>query len=383
MDDIQNELIRIEKLINESATDCRQWPQFLKESKEVFGAQAAVWAEYDLSEGSSCIRHAEGIEYEYIHSYDKFFARKNPWLATGSGLKLGEVSRGEDIVPPEDLLKTDFWKDWLEPQDLFHRLCVPVKCNGDRLLYLSMFRSRKTRAFDEDDVNLLQALAPQVQRAMCRNENFWRQAIILDVFDNLPIMVMVVSGNCRLLFSNHSAETLLSDHDGIHLENGKICVGDKGPKNQFSKLIAQVATGLSTPESSQQCTYDLGEALLVQRDNSRLPLRVVVSPPGRKLRKIIGQENEVALVYVIMPERMGNITEIILKSLFNLTPAEQQLAKLIIEGHRLDEAARKQCISLNTARTHMKHIYAKTDTGSQTDLVRLVLAGQFRYGFVA
>lgn len=57
--------------------------------------------------------------------------------------------------------------------------------------------------------------------------------------------------------------------------------------------------------------------------------------------------------------------------LYGLTPAEGRLAHLILDGSGLAEAAQRIGVSRNTARTQMKQIYAKTDTHSQADLIRL------------
>lgn len=59
---------------------------------------------------------------------------------------------------------------------------------------------------------------------------------------------------------------------------------------------------------------------------------------------------------------------------FGLTRAEARLAYELVRGSKLVEAAVRLGISRNTARTHMKRIYAKTGAAHQAELVRL-LAG--------
>jgi DNA-binding CsgD family transcriptional regulator len=92
---------------------------------------------------------------------------------------------------------------------------------------------------------------------------------------------------------------------------------------------------------------------------------------------VVDQEVGVALVFVSTPEQLGKIQETTLRTFYGLTAAEQRLALLILEGFRLEEAAQSLHISLNTVRTHMKRIYAKTKTGCQTDLVRMLLTGPY------
>lgn len=57
---------------------------------------------------------------------------------------------------------------------------------------------------------------------------------------------------------------------------------------------------------------------------------------------------------------------------FQLTPSEARIAGFIAQGHGLFETAAELGISRNTARTHMKRIYAKTGARRQGDLVRLL-----------
>ena len=51
---------------------------------------------------------------------------------------------------------------------------------------------------------------------------------------------------------------------------------------------------------------------------------------------------------------------------------EAVLADLMIQGCSLESAADRLCVSIHTARTHLKRILLKTDTGRQAELLRLM-----------
>lgn len=59
---------------------------------------------------------------------------------------------------------------------------------------------------------------------------------------------------------------------------------------------------------------------------------------------------------------------------FHLTPREANVADLLASGSDPACIARTLGISLDTVRTHLKHVYRKTNTHSQCDVVRLMLA---------
>lgn len=59
---------------------------------------------------------------------------------------------------------------------------------------------------------------------------------------------------------------------------------------------------------------------------------------------------------------------------FHLTRREADVADLLARGADPACIARTLGISLDTVRTHLKHVYRKTNTHSQCDVVRLLLA---------
>ena len=63
----------------------------------------------------------------------------------------------------------------------------------------------------------------------------------------------------------------------------------------------------------------------------------------------------------------------LLQSHFGLAPAEARLALHLVAGETLRSAAVKLSISYETARTCLKHIFKKTETCRQAELVIVIL----------
>jgi DNA-binding CsgD family transcriptional regulator len=57
----------------------------------------------------------------------------------------------------------------------------------------------------------------------------------------------------------------------------------------------------------------------------------------------------------------------------SLTPAETRLAIALFKGQSVEAYAKEAGISINTARWHVKQIYAKTGVKRQTELIRMLL----------
>ena len=62
-----------------------------------------------------------------------------------------------------------------------------------------------------------------------------------------------------------------------------------------------------------------------------------------------------------------------LQSTYGLTPSEIRTAELVAEGEVLEEVARKLDLSVNTIKSQLNQIYAKTNTNSRAKLVKLLV----------
>jgi DNA-binding CsgD family transcriptional regulator len=62
----------------------------------------------------------------------------------------------------------------------------------------------------------------------------------------------------------------------------------------------------------------------------------------------------------------------LLRLLFDLTLAEARIARLLLEGRTLNQAAAAAQIAYATARVHLRSIFAKTGVHRQAELVQLL-----------
>ena len=90
---------------------------------------------------------------------------------------------------------------------------------------------------------------------------------------------------------------------------------------------------------------------------------------------LLGADGPSALMFVTDPSAAPPPLERTLCELYGLTPAEAGVAVRLVTGAPLCDVADELGISMNTARTHLRRVFAKTRTRGQSDLVRLLLRG--------
>jgi DNA-binding CsgD family transcriptional regulator/PAS domain-containing protein len=355
-------------LIYDAASDSRRWPDALFDLKQCLDASGVALAEFNFASRMGEICHFVGYDAAYVRQFRQNAASQNVWLRPGEWYLPGRISVGEQIIASESLLKTDFYHEWLRPQGFFHRLCAVIKRDNEQIVYLEAIRSESQGRYSDSHRRLLQGLLPHLQQATQRGSHLWRLAVSRDIIDSLQFAVLVVDKRGRVLFSNRLAEEALRDQKGLSLGPNGLRASASVTDQQLKGLIERTVAGNDK---------DPGGALMVRRGDDLPPIWVVVAPLSRRLRRVVDQQEGVALVFVHMPEWLGKMQQTTLRTFYGLTAAEQRLALLILEGCRLAEAAQRLNISRNTARTHMKRIYVKTQTDCQTALVRMLLTGPY------
>jgi DNA-binding CsgD family transcriptional regulator len=180
--------------------------------------------------------------------------------------------------------------------------------------------------------------------------------------DRLHLGVVLVDRGGRVVAKNRSASEILAEHDGIELRAAVLHVADTSASRRLRGLLASADAGPLR-----------GGVLTVPRRPPRAPLTLLVAPLGGRTGG--GDVPVVKAVFISTRDRGQETGEEHLRRLYDLTPSEAGLASLLVTGLSLKVAAVKLTITENTARTHLKRIFEKTDTHRQGELVGLLLSG--------
>jgi hypothetical protein len=288
---------QVVKLILDTAVDSRRWENALQELCRYLDAEAISLAEYDFERRAGRIQHAVGYDQLQLQKYEEIYSSINVWLLHMQGWYTeGRVGRGEDILNSEEMVKSKFYTEWLKPMNLFHRICAVVNQKDQRVFYLEAIRAESQGAFSNRALFFLRGLVPYLQWTTRCNDLFWKLILTKDVLDQLSFMVIVVDKHTRPLFMNRVAYEILDDDDGLYLSKDSLYVSELKNTKRLKTLVKDTA---SSTQSSRA-----GGVIKVQR-REQPPLWVVISPLSRKLRKVIGQEDEAALVYGHTPGIFG------------------------------------------------------------------------------
>ncbi len=173
------------------------------------------------------------------------------------------------------------------------------------------------------------------------------------VLDEIGTPILLMDADTRLFYSNHAADLILRQADGIIVHAGVLMT-----------MSAQTTTRL---HSSVRMAISSGrnDVFSMPRRSGRLPFVI-------RLARVTARE-PFCLATLVDPEATIAPDPSTLVELFNLTHAEARLAIALAKGETVNDVAAQFRIKVSTVRSHLRTVFAKTGTSRQSDLVRIVL----------
>lgn len=362
-------LLGIGHLAQRTATEADAWPALLGALRAEFKCTAGAIERYDLSAKSGRFIMTHGYDEAFVRSYEDYYCGRNVWLARAERYRAGNaVVTGEELISEDELVLSEFYTGWLAPQNKFHRVASVLSCEGSALLFLSLVRPRAAGRFGPHEIERLQRVCPLIKTAVEISTRLETIGVERDVavgsLDRLRQAIVVVDSRCRPVHLNRGAEELLARSDGIGLKHGALVIASAVEGAALEQLVQNAASGEGARPSG---------ALTVGRPSGLRDYAVYVSPLSHG-QGLFNGDRAAAALFLIDPEEVGAPDEARLRQFYGLTPTEARLAALIARGKSIEEVAGTLGITTGTARVHLKHVFSKTHTGRQAELVHLVLS---------
>lgn len=223
---------------------------------------------------------------------------------------------------------------------------------------LTVERERRSGPFSEDEIAAMKAALPHFRRAarLTIAVGEAAQTGMVDAFSALNKAAILLDDLGAVVRANAPAEALLGD--ALLISRGRLRASSGAHRN-LTQLIASVCrpdAAIATPKT---------DAIAVRRESGP-PLVVQAAPLVNAARDIFQCARAILLITPL--HRLPEVGEAILHQAFGLTPAEVNLARMIIAGKSMPEAADELGVSAHTTRTHLKSMFAKTQTRSQSEL---------------
>ncbi|MBB3428910.1 DNA-binding CsgD family transcriptional regulator/PAS domain-containing protein [Rhizobium sp. BK312] len=348
--------------IYDSALDPDSWPETLNAIAEFRESRVMALVVFDTVERTMRANLAAGLTTYGVREMEKYSPLMPAPLWDTSKMQLDQPISVNEVMNISEFHQSRFCCEWALPNGFVDASATCVMKTPSRFAMATCLLPRVATPRDR----LLGALlAPHIRRAVTISDLLDSRRIRMNrlqsALDALNIGVVIAAEGGNVLHANAEAEAMASRRKPIQFSNGRIQVRSPAATSMLHGAIGRAlreetslgASGIGVPTGE-----DGGAVLhvlpLERRDRGRL------------------RGPAAAAVFIASSESRALIPQQALADAFSLTAAEAKVMLCLAEGKTLAEIAQAGGIAINTVRTHLVRLLAKTGSRRQADLVRLV-----------
>ncbi len=300
-------------------------------------------------------------------SYTEYYHRLDYVLTAVERGPVGVIRTGSELTDPQK--HREFHADWARPYEGDDGLICRLT-GGARPTCFVVGALRRSESFDTPErVKLMSGLVVHLQQALRTQDKLAALAhSTVDLAGALEAVrhgVIIVGSDCFVINLNSAAEAILSTDDGVQIRSGRITATSMHAERELRCAIHHALT-----EDGSKVRR--GQSLTCERPSGKRPYVIHVLPQHRPgTDETLRQAT--ALMLIIDPEHKPDPPAALLRRLYGLTNTEAEVAVRIGRGAGLKHVSEELVVSSETVRTHLQHVFDKTNTHRQAELVGLLL----------
>lgn len=202
-------------------------------------------------------------------------------------------------------------------------------------------------------------------RADALNLQDIKSKVLEDTLDALTTSVYLTDSRGHIVYMNRAAEDQVKKGDTLRAVDNRLTPVDRLARITLAKAVAEVAVYTTKRPSG------VTVALPCWGKEGLIASVIPIEGPSRN--DLCAGSVAMAAIFVQDSNGAAPLPGHAFGQLYGLTDAELRVVLVMAPGLGAKEAAKLLGISHATVRTHLKHIYDKTGTSKQTELMRLFL----------
>lgn len=367
------EFAELTALISAAGLDPSKWQGFVDHLHHATGGIRIHLSGLDLRAGMYLGITCAGYDPHWLQSYNAYFGGLNNWIAGIAEKRTGTVYHVNDLWAREDLEASEFYNDWIRPQeDVLGGGAAMLFNDASRMFVLGgNIRRRDIDRLEQNWLTLAQMLTPHLESALEVNRTLAGMALETYALDaasgDRRSAVLAVNARRQVLFSNPPAKALLEDGAILrHDMTGRLWLGARADRWFRHALALFERNPVFQPQTLEIANPDSGARYLC-RLCAIEPAKMDHSPFG----VLLGPGDPALLITLTGMAAPAEVAAR-LAAQYRLTPAEARLAIKIAAGLSPRDIAARHGTSLHTARNQLKSAMSKLGVGKQLALARIV-----------
>jgi len=346
------------------------WTRFLEEFTRLVGLPAAAILHQDLAHERYGFNVAVGVDPAAQSLYERHYGPMDVWRPNFLAKREGELALGEELYPHKELVKTDYYNEFLTRFDIRLHAAVATVKQPTRFENVSLYRGLDAADPPPESLAAIELVVPhlrtalQLRHRLCESEQLRRNHA--DVIESLRAGVVILNERGDCVVVNRRATQLCAADNGISISQSRLCAHHPDDHALLCGLIGR-ANAVATGQSTKPC----GTAVVRRRGAPPLQVSAVALSPRAPLLELTAAQVATVAVFLRAPDDELNSLPELLTASYGLTSAEARLGALLFDGCSLTQAAERNNVSRETVRVQLRSIFSKTHVRRQADFLRL------------
>lgn len=344
------------------------WPAVMRETAELLSASVGVLLAQDVQTREFAFAAVSPeTPPQLLAEYESYYGQRD--RMRNAVLKTPDAVQVEDaLLAPADRARDEVYNDCYIRFGLEHAIGWSMRSEPFEATVVFGRAGRASR-FTNEEMDVCRLLVPHFGRAIAIRTRLacleMAHGAALETFEKLNQGVVTFAANRTMIAMNAAACAMIDADDGFLRSRHQLRAALRHEAALLEGLIARACavSDILDPRA--------GGRMSVSRRSGGAPYSVVVSP----VRGLPAISTADPVAVALISDPTAAVDSRSLEGYLGLTPAEAGVALALCFGQPMNEIAKSRGVSIETVRSHLKRIMAKTGTARQAELVSLLLRG--------
>ena len=366
------ELSALLETVYDASIERAQWIDALQQACQFMNCSAGAVLSSDLL-GTFGLSVNWGYGPGYWESYQSHYFHLDPLNRWVFRSKIGDVIVGSRLTSWPEVLASAYYREWGEPQGFVDFIGATLDKSASGAAALTCIRREEQGLANKSCFWRMSLILPHFRRALLisklLDQHDLRAGAFVEAMDALSTSVFFLDAAGGLVHSNQSGREILAADDPLCLIGKHLVPVDQHSQNALPQALASALNGSFEGNSERLSLSILGK--------SGEPYSAYFLPLTSGARRQVGL-NTAAVAALFLRKTSIDVASAISAAtkLYSFTPAEARVLAEIVDQGGLEQIATRLGVTRRTVQTHLEHLFEKTGSKRQADLIKLVAGHQ-------
>jgi DNA-binding CsgD family transcriptional regulator len=355
--------------VYDAVLDPSLWMEVLPRAALFVGGSGASLFSKSAADKTGGTLYCYGIDPLFRQLYFEQYIKLDPSTTGQFFAEIDEPVATADLIPYDEFLETRFYREWAHPQHLVDFVTTVLDKSATSAAMFGVFRHERDGVVDDQARQRMRLIVPHIRRAVLISRlidvKAAETAMLGDLLEAISTGMFMVDADTHIVHANAAGHVMLDAGDVLRAVGGRLVATAAEVDASLHDVFAAAADGDAAIGSK-------GIAVPLSPHASEPYVAHILPLTSGERRHAGSTYAAVAALFVRKAALEAPSPPEVIAKTYGLTPTELRVLLAIVEVGGVPEVAVALGVAESTVKTHLGRLFAKTNTGRQADLVKLV-----------